>query len=383
MTRDVQPQLVEEVRSAIAERGVEPTPGEVAAELRRGGRVVGDQTVLEIVDRLGREVSGLGPLDELAREAGVTDVLVNGAHGVFVDRGAGLERARVRFDHEEEVRRLAQRLAARAGRRLDDATPYVDARLPDGTRLHAVLAPLAWPGTTVSLRVPARRRFSLEDLTAAGLTDATGATLLRRLVAMRAAMLVTGGAGAGKTTLLAALLGLIGREERLVIVEDSRELRPDHPHVVSLEARPANVEGVGAVSLRDLVRQALRMRPDRLVVGEVRGDEVVDLLSALNTGHDGGAGTIHANSVSDVPARVEALGVAAGLSRAGVHSQLVSALDVVVHVARDAAGCRRLSEVAALRRDGEQAAVVPVARRRADGSTEVLERGVRVLEYGS
>lgn len=369
--------LIDDVRAAIAARGVDPTPGEVAAELRRGGRVVGDNTVLEIVDRLRREVSGLGPLDAIARESGVTDVLVNGTDGVFVDRGSGLESTALRFDTEDGVRRLAQRLAARAGRRLDDATPYVDARLPDGTRLHAVLAPIAWPGTTVSLRIPARRRFTLDDLVEAGLTDERGARLLQDLVRRRAAMLITGGAGAGKTTLLAALLGLIDRDERLVIVEDSRELRPDHPHVVSLESRPANVEGAGAIPMRALVRQALRMRPDRLVVGEVRGDEVVDLLAALNTGHDGGAGTIHANSVHDVPVRVEALGVAAGLSRAGVHSQLVSALEVVIHVGRDANGRRRLTEIAALTAGTSTTEVVTLAKHRKDGSIEITGPGSR------
>lgn len=372
--------LVRDVQAAIAARGVDPSPGEVAAELRRDGRVVGDRTVLAIVDRLRREASGLGPLEALAREPGVTDVLVNGVEGVYADRGAGLEPVAEGFDHDDDVRRFAQRLAARAGRRLDDATPYVDARLPDGTRLHAVLAPIAWPGTTVSLRIPACRRFSLDDLVTAGLTDATGRSILHRLVESRAALLITGGAGAGKTTLLAALLGLADEHERLVIVEDSRELRPDHPHVVSLEARPPNVEGTGLVSLRDLVRQALRMRPDRLVVGEVRGAEIVDLLAAMNTGHDGGAGTIHANSVHDVPARVEALGVAAGLSRAGVHSQLVSALDVVVHVARDATGRRRITQIAALERDGGETAVVPLAERDASGCTRLTAVGARRFE---
>ena len=222
----------------------------------------------------------------------------------------------MRFADDDAVRRLAQRLASQAGRRLDDSTPHVDVRLADGTRLHAVLAPLSRPGTLISLRVPRARVFTLDELVGAGSMSTAGAELLRGLVASRAAFLVSGGTGSGKTTLLSSLLSLVDPAERVVLVEDAAELRPDHPHVVALEARTANVEGVGAIELRTLVRQALRMRPDRLVVGEVRGGEVVDLLAALNTGHDGGCGTLHANSAADVPARMEALALAAGLDRA-------------------------------------------------------------------
>ena len=261
----------------------------------------------------------------------------------------------VRFPDERAVRRLAQRLAATAGRRLDDASPYVDARLPDGARLHAVLPPVAPEGTCLSLRLPRRRAFTIDELVAAGTVPAGGAQVLRALVRARAAFLVTGGTGTGKTTLLAALLSMVDAGERLVLVEDSAELRPNHDHAVRLETRPPNVEGAGGVVLRDLVRQALRMRPDRLVVGEVRGGEVVDLLAALNTGHEGGCGTLHANTAADVPARVEALAVAAGLSREAVHSQLTSAIDVVLHVVRDpAGGCRRVGEIRVLRRGPDE-----------------------------
>jgi pilus assembly protein CpaF len=283
------------------------------------------------------------------RDSDVTDVVVNGAGAVYVDRGAGLEPTAVTFADDEAVRRLAQRLAAAGGRRLDDASPYVDVRLRDGTRCHAVLAPIARPGTAISLRVPARRTFTLDDLVARGSVSSGGAQLLRALVDSRAAFLVTGGTGSGKTTLLATLLGLVDAGERLVLVEDSSELRPNHPHVVGLEGRPANVEGSGTVTLRDLVRQALRMRPDRLIVGEVRGAEVVDLLAAMNTGHEGGCGTVHANSAAELPARMEALGVAAGLSRDALHSQLAAAVDVVVHVVRPRDGARYVRELAVLR----------------------------------
>jgi pilus assembly protein CpaF len=334
------------VRDRLARSPGELTPHRVAEALRETGRPVGDAAVLAAYETLRRDVVGAGPLEPLLREPHVTDVLVNGPDRVYLDRGNGLELTPVTFPDDEAVRRLAQRLAALGGRRLDDATPYVDLRLPDGTRCHAVLAPLARPGTAISLRVPRRRAFSLEDLGAAGLLDPPSAELLDRIVAARLAFLVSGGTGTGKTTLLAALLARVPAEERIVVVEDASELRPDHPHVVALEGRPPNIEGAGAVEVRTLVRQALRMRPDRLVVGEVRGAEVVDLLAALNTGHEGGCGTLHANSALDVPARVEALALAGGLGRDAAHSQLASAVDVVVHLARGRDGVRRLRQVA-------------------------------------
>ena len=364
--------VVEEVREQLARTGAALTPELVARALRDRGRPVGDAAVLAVHDLLRQDVLGAGPLEPLLRTPGVTDVLVNGAAEVYLDRGDGLELTGVRFADDEAVRRLAQRLAASAGRRLDDATPYVDLRLGDGTRFHAVLAPLARPGTVISLRVPRRRVFTLDELVAAGTLTADGARLLRAMVHSRMAFLVTGGTGSGKTTLLSSLLSLVDARHRVVIVEDASELRPDHPHVVGLEARPANVEGAGEVPMRVLVRQALRMRPDRLVVGEVRGDEVTDLLAAMNTGHEGGCGTLHANSAADVPARVEALAMAAGMPQAAAHSQLASALDAVVHLGRDNDGRRRLHEVAVLvrRADGLVEAVSAVSFDRAGVAVE-------------
>jgi len=348
--------LLERVRDRLASSGTALEPSEVARALRAEGRPVGDAEALAVLDDLQREVLGAGPLEPLLRQEGVTDVLVNGPSQVYVDRGEGLELTGVTFPDDEAVRRLAQRLASTAGRRLDDATPYVDLRLRDGTRFHAVLAPLARPGTVLSLRVPRERVFDLDELVACGTVCSEGAGLLRRIVERRLAFLVTGGTGSGKTTLLSALLSLADPRERLVVVEDASELRPHHPHVVGLEARPPNVEGAGAVPLQVLVRQALRMRPDRLVVGEVRGSEVTDLLAAMNTGHEGGCGTLHANSCADVPARVEALAMAAGLPRDAAHSQLSSAVDVVVHLGRTD-GRRRVEEIAVLSR-GETGYVV-------------------------
>ncbi|GAA2074657.1 TadA family conjugal transfer-associated ATPase [Actinomadura alba] len=360
--------LVEAVRGRLVDTGAEPTPAGVAAALRAEERVLGDAEVLTLAEELRADLVGAGPLEPLLHDPEVTDVLVNGADEVWVDTGRGLVRTPVRFADETTLRRLAQRLAAMAGRRLDDAAPYVDARLPGGIRLHAVLPPIAGGGTCLSLRLPRRRAFTLDELVAAGAVPEAGAALLTALVTARAAFLVTGGTGTGKTTLLGSLLSLVRRGERLVLVEDSAELRPAHDHVVRLEARPANVEGAGEVGLHDLVRQALRMRPDRLVVGEVRGAEVVVLLAALNTGHEGGCGTLHANAAADVPARLEALACAAGLSREAVHSQLAAALDVVVHLVREPGGPRRIAEVCLLRRGADGlVAAVPAVSFTADG----------------
>lgn len=333
--------LTDAVRARLIGSGMQPTAAQVAAALRAEGRMLGDTEILSLADEVRADLVGAGPLEPLLRDPGVTDVLVNGPGEVWVDAGEGLRLTQVRFADEPAVRRLAQRLAALAGRRLDDTAPYADARLPGGVRLHAVLPPIAAAGTTLSLRLPRRRAFTLDELVAAGTVPAAGAALLGGLVAARVAFLVTGGTGSGKTTVLSSLLSLADPAERLILVEDSAELRPAHPHVVTLEARPPNVEGAGGVTLHDLVRQALRMRPDRLVVGEVRGREVVDLLAALNTGHEGGCATVHANTPADVPARLEALACAAGLTRDAVHSQLAAALDVVIHLVREAPGGRR------------------------------------------
>ncbi|CAL8969928.1 Putative conjugal transfer protein [Propionicimonas sp. T2.31MG-18] len=371
---------LEAVRAVLGRRGQEPGPVEVGTALRSLGVLVTDAVVRQTVAALRRESVGAGVLDPLLRESGVTDVLVNAPDQVFVDRGHGLEPAGVRFSGEEEVRRLAVRLAASVGRRLDDGSPFVDARLPGGVRVHAVLPCVADSGTCLSLRVPNRHRLSLDDWVAGGSLDARGAGLLAGLVAARRAFLISGGTGSGKTTLLGAMLGLVPPRERIVIAEDSRELQPDHPHCVRLEARPANAEGAGAVTLTDLVRQALRMRPDRLVVGEVRGAELADLLSALNTGHEGGCGTVHANSAADVPARLEALAALGGLGRAALHAQLAAALQVLVHVRRLPDGRRWVDELRVVRPDpdGGPCRTVPAILFRADGHR--IAEGYRDLE---
>ncbi|MDQ0844170.1 TadA family conjugal transfer-associated ATPase [Streptomyces sp. V1I6] len=360
--------LLEAVRQRLAESGAEPTPARVAAALRAQGRLLGDAEVLGGTERLRCELVGTGPLEPLLADPSVTDVLVSAPDRVWVDRGRGLELTEVTFADAASVRRLAQRLAAVAERRLDDARPWVDARLPDGTRMHAVIPPVAVGSTCLSLRVVRPRAFTVGELVTAGTVPPGGDRLLRALIEARLSFLISGGTGSGKTTLLSALLGMVGDRERIILAEDSAELRPEHPHVVRLESRTANQEGAGRVTLRDLVRQALRMRPDRLVVGEVRGAEVTELLAALNTGHEGGCGTVHANAAADVPARLEALGTAAGLDRAALHSQLAAALAVVIHLVRDGAGRRRLAEIHVLERDAAGLVVTVPALRWAKGA---------------
>lgn len=370
--------LVERVRDRLAINRTEPSPANVAEALIAEGAFLGDEAVLDVVVALRSELAGAGPLEVHLQNPDVTDVLVNAPDSVWIDRGRGPEPTNTTFRDESSVRRLAQRLAASAGRRLDDSTPYVDARMADGTRLHAVLPPVAPRGTCISLRVPRRRAFSLAALVELGTLPAGGVRWLDALIRSRAAFLISGGTGSGKTTLLAALLGVAAPEERILIAEDSGELDPDHPHVVHLEARPPNIEGTGAVSLRDLVRQALRMRPDRVVVGEVRGPEVVDLLAALNTGHEGGCGTVHANSASDVPARLEALALAAGLGREALHSQVAAGLDAVVHIDRGRDGVRRIAGINVLVRgpDGYVTSEPGVAF--GEGTADLGEFGLRL-----
>ncbi len=296
-------------------------------------------------------LSGAGPLTPLLEDPDVTDVLVNGVQ-VWVDRGAGLVRTSLTLSSGEEVRRLAQRLAAGCGRRLDDGSPYVDARLADGSRFHAVLPPIATAGPYLSLRT-----FRLRTRPLAELLSDDVAELLTAIVHARLSYVVSGGTGSGKTTLLNAMLAAVPGRERIVVVEDAAELNPAHAHVLGLQSRQSNVEGAGAVTLAELVRQALRMRPDRLVIGECRGVEVVDLLNALNTGHEGGATTLHANSSAEVPVRLEALGLLGGLPTSALRAQIAAAFQVVLHLRRNGS-VRELEEVCLVRRSGPGGVVI-------------------------
>ncbi|NQX10911.1 TadA family conjugal transfer-associated ATPase [Microbacteriaceae bacterium VKM Ac-2855] len=296
--------------------------------------------------RLGS--AALGELAPYAQDPDVTDLFVNGDRGLWVDRGEGPRRESGWSRREEDVRALAVALIAAGGRHVDEASPCVDVRLRHGIRAHVVLPPVATQGTLISVRVPRPGGWSLDELQAGGVFDDATAVALRRAVDDRRNVLISGAGGTGKTTLLAALLGCAPPDERIVAIEDVAELQPAHPHFVGLETRQANLEGAGAVGLERLLREALRMRPDRLVLGECRGAELRELLSALNTGHDGGAGTVHANSLADVPARLESLGALAGMSAEAVARQAVSAIDLVVHLQR-VGGRRRVVAVGGFR----------------------------------
>lgn len=304
-----------------------------------------------------RGSADFGPLESLFADPAVTDIFVNGASDVWVDTGSGLTRQPALGLSEPEIRELAVRLVGLGGRHIDEANPCVDTRLHDGIRVHAVLPPISQHGTLLSIRIPHHRPLTLDDLELAGFFDTVTSAVVKSLVAGRQNLLITGAGGSGKTTLLSAILGEAASTERIVAIEDVSELRVRHPHFISLEARQANLEGAGAVGLARLLREALRMRPDRLVLGECRGAEIRELLGALNTGHDGGAGTLHANSLADVPARLEALGALAELSPTAIARQAVSAIGAVLHVERRH-GVRRLVQVGTFSLDKRDRLVV-------------------------
>lgn len=296
--------------------------------------------------RVRRGAALLGPLAGIAGDPEVTDIVVNGG-AVWVDRGAGMVPERVLDLDPVAARDLAVRLVSAGGRHVDESSPCVDARLPGGVRVHVALGPIATPAPLVSIRLSSPRSLTLDDLDDRGGLGAGVRDALAALVSRRTNVLISGAAGTGKTTLLGAMLALAPAEERIVVIEDVAEARIAHPHVVSLEARQPNLEGAGGIDLARLLREALRMRPDRLVLGECRGAEIRELLSAMNTGHDGGIGTLHANSLTDVPARLEALGVLAGLDAAALARQAASAIGAVVHLERSA-GSRRVGAIGRL-----------------------------------
>lgn len=332
----------------LIRRGGAPSSASIEDVARSEVAVLGERGVRRRAAELRSALVGLGPLEEVVADESVTDVLVNGDGAVWIDRGHGVERSRVTVGDPAEVRRLATRLAGLAGRRLDDAAPWVDGLLPDGSRLHALLPPLVEGGAHISLRVPRQSHRGLDDLVNLGMLTTGEAERLREAVAQRRSVIVSGGTGSGKTTLLAALLACVPPDERILLVEDVTEMAVSHPHTVRLQGRAANTEGAGRVTLDELVRQALRMRPDRLVVGEVRGPEVRELLMALNTGHEGGCGTVHANRAADVPARLEALGALGGVEPQVVRAQAALGIDLVVHLRRGPTG-RRVEEIVPFR----------------------------------
>jgi pilus assembly protein CpaF len=282
-------------------------------------------------------------LAEFVADPAVTDIFANGRDGIWVDRGDGNERANGVTLEEPELRQLAVFLMSLGGRHIDEVTPCIDARLEDGIRVHAVLPPISPTGTLLSIRLPRIEFASLHSLEASGFFELIPRAVVDDLVARRENLLITGAGGAGKTTLLSAILAAANPTERIVAIEETNELRVRHPHYLALESRQPNLEGAGAIGLSRLVREALRMRPDRLVLGECRGGELRELLAALNTGHHGGGGTLHANSLEDVPARLEALGALGGMSAIAVARQAVSAIGTVLHLTRGPSG-RRLAQ---------------------------------------
>ena len=294
------------------------------------------------------ELVGFGPLQELVDDDSVNDIVVNGPERVFVEREGLLSSVPIRFANDQHVLRVIQRILAPLGRRVDESTPMVDARLPDGSRVNAIIPPIALDGPCLSIRKFRKQALTADDLINLGSATREVLDFLADRVAQRTNLIVLGGTGSGKTTFLNLLSQWIPEGERVVTVEDAAELRLEHPHVVRLETRPPNLEGGRAVSARDLVRNALRMRPDRIIVGEVRGDEVLDMLQAMNTGHDGSMTTIHANGIDDAIHRLEMLAGFAGYSGSEVtlRGQIVSGVELLVHVSRLPHGARRLMAVA-------------------------------------
>jgi pilus assembly protein CpaF len=369
------------IRRRVHERlagsdAVERLVGAPVGELRlRLGDLLHEVEPLLAVERHERllreltdEVAGLGALEPLLADPSVTEVMVNGRGGCFVERAGQLEQVALALD-EDTVLRIVERVLAPLGLRLDRASPMVDARLPDGSRIHAVIPPLAIDGPCVTIRRFGARRIPLADFGAGG----DGAAFLGGAVAGGWNLLVSGGTSSGKTTLLNALSAAIGPSERIITIEETAELRLQQPHVVRLEARPANAEGAGAVPVRDLVRTALRMRPDRVVVGEVRGAEALDLLQAFNTGHDGSLSTIHANSPADALRRLATLALLAGLSLpfSAVVEQVAAAVDAVVQVSRGADGARRIVEIAEVLPAGDGLGTRSLMTRGPDGLVTV------------
>ncbi|HUC08223.1 MAG TPA: CpaF family protein [Solirubrobacterales bacterium] len=357
--------LIERRRVEAASGGsaVVDLPEEVRALVDEEAALLRPAVRDEVATRIIRDTVGLGPLEDLLADPTVEEVMVNGADGVYVERAGRIESVDVRFPDEEELRNAIERILAPLGRRIDELSPMVDARLADGSRVNVVIPPLAVDGPALSIRRFGASRPGPDELVERGSLSLGQRELLEAAVAGRRSILVSGGTGAGKTTLLNALSSFIDPNERIVTIEDAAELRLQQDHVVRLESRPASVEGKGEVTVRDLLRNALRMRPDRIVIGEVRGPEALDLLTALNTGHEGALSTIHANSAADALNRLETLALMAGvgLPHEAIAEQVQRGVDLVVQVERRADGRRRVAEIAEVVRVAGSTAVRALA----------------------
>ncbi len=300
-----------------------------------------------LADSLVDDMIGLGPIEEVIHDDSITDILINGPYDVYVERKGKLARTPVRFHDESHLQQIARRIAGRVGRRVDESSPMVDARLADGSRVNIIMPPLALDGTSISIRKFSRTDITLDKMVTNGTLSQPMAKLLKIIAASRLNVLISGGTGSGKTTLLNALSQLINPAERIITIEDSAELRLQQPHVVRLESRPPNIEGEGEITIRELVRNALRMRPDRIIVGEVRGEETIDMLQAMNTGHDGSMSTIHANRAREVLTRLENMMMMSGFEMPPrvVRAQIVGAINLIVHTERMRDGVRRVTEI--------------------------------------
>jgi pilus assembly protein CpaF len=305
------------------------------------------QEKLLIVRQIGDSVLGLGPLETFIRDPDITEVMVNGYNSIYVERAGKIYWSGAKFHDEGQLRRTIDKIVAKVGRRVDEASPYVDARLPDGSRVNAIIPPLAIDGPCLTIRKFSADPYRAEDLISFGTITKETVEMLDACVRGRLNILVSGGTGAGKTTTLNVLSSFLPDDERIVTIEDSAELRLQQPHIVRLESRPSNIEGRGEVTIRDLVRNALRMRPDRIVVGEVRGAEALDMMQAMNTGHDGSISTVHSNAPRDALSRVETMMLMAGMDLGirAIREQISSALNLIVHQARMKDGVRRITHV--------------------------------------
>jgi pilus assembly protein CpaF len=337
---------LEKIQVACNELRIEPNAESVSKIVRKLYPGISQTEVVELVDGVLASIFGLGRLEELLFLPNLTDILVNRFDDIWIDKGNGLEKTGIKFESEAAAQEFAKRIATRGHRRLDESQPFVDIQTDTGLRFHAILPPISVAGVTMSIRKPSRKILTLEEMLATGNLDENTFHTLTQIIDQQLSFLISGGTGSGKTTLLAAMLSRVETNQRILVIEDSTELSILHPHVVSVQARTPNSEGAGSITMSDLVRQALRMRPDRIVVGEVRGSEVRDLLLALNTGHQGGATTIHANRAASVPTRIEALGLVAGLPRDAIHTQMYSAFDVVIQMKDSRKGRRGVAEFA-------------------------------------
>lgn len=344
------PEQVSSIRSQLLNKSLPINAATIIESLRDTSPDLSPLDLIENADEILAQTIGFGPVENFIRQPGVTDILVNRFDDVWIDSEFGLQKVEASWSSETQLRDFAAKLASLVNRRLDDVNPFLDAKLENGIRFHAIIPPLAINGTALAFRIPSKKKLSLDDLVNLKTIEVPISQILRQIIHNKISFAISGSTGSGKTTILGALLSEVSKNERILIVEDSAELNISHPNCVSLQTRGENAEGIGAVELKQLIKQTLRMRPDRIVIGEVRGTEVLDLLIALNTGHEGGCVTVHANDTESVIARIEALGLLAKIPKPAIHALLKQAIKVLIHVARTDTG-RKLTEISVIDQD--------------------------------